>query len=145
MSQQIWVVQRRGLSEGQIIDQSARPKFLPFIAVRAFRDAKQAERFRAELERLARLTLCPFTLFREIDDRTSSEEELVDLVTAFGLPQPGLTRFELLNHQTMSYIDWPGWWKSVVREATDEQIDCVWNLFEHVEFVRVVEMQLGEA
>lgn len=143
MSRQLWMVQRRGVRQGQLAHRSTEPNFVPYHPVRLFRDRDRAEAFRAELEKVARLTTCPFSLLLGSGEVHFGDHELYEWVVAYGLPEPHWVSARIGN-RTLRHIDWEKWWRATLPICTDEQIDWVWGLFADVELVRVVSMSLDD-
>jgi hypothetical protein len=144
MSRAVYLVQRRGIEEGQAAAPTDHPAFVPFRPVRLFSSRAEAEAFARELEAAARQVACPFRLWPEFSSLTGLDEEtMLGVVTGLGLPEPQRTA-SLVGGQRYSWIDWPAWWEQVVPVMTPEQHDCVWGLFEEGRLVEVVPMELGE-
>jgi hypothetical protein len=141
VSRTVYVLSRRAvLGEGRsagLCQEPNRASGLSWVPLHLFADRDRAEACRAELERAARLRLCPFALNPDIRcltrlDGDTLQERLFDL----GLLPP-------LGGWYVDF-DWVGWWNEVAPGLTEEQVLGVWGLLDGARLYDVAALRVED-
>lgn len=140
MSQRtVYVVSRRSVRQDdgsvQLCAEPNRASGLSWVPLHLFADRAAAERCRGDLDRAARLSLCPFALDQDVRHLTSLEEEqFQDKLLELGLMPP--------VDEWYVNADWVAWWNEVAPRLTEEQVHGVWDLLDRARLYQVVALEL---
>jgi hypothetical protein len=121
----------------QLCDEPNRANGLSWVPLRLFGERAQAEAHCRELERTARLGLCPFALQHDVRHLTSlGEDTFLERLFELGLMPP-------LEGWYVD-VDWVGWWRGVAPSLTEEQLHGVWDLLDLARLYAVIALELEE-